>query len=201
MSPTEGIGLLLLLALVAFYALVQRERDMPEEQREARRAAELAREAAAEADPELGTPPHQPSDPDEWAVLIDTASEGRLADDELLYLEAVLREEGIATRFEPWRPGEHFGQIGPQYPLRLMVDAALADEARRILLELFSQTGTRNWQVRLNNPVMNVPGARDEMMFYAGLRRRAAQGGVWRWIWTILVIMIALGLLRNVRLW
>jgi hypothetical protein len=194
MSPLEAIGLLALLAAVALYALVQRERDLPDDVRAARLAARLAEEGSDG----VGAPPMQPSQPESWAVLVDTASDARFADDELLYAESVLRAEGIATEFEPWRPGEHFGQIGPQYPLRLLVDAQRVEEARVVLGEIFSAIPPRNWQVRLVNPVVNVPGTREEMMLYAGLRRRAAQGGWWKIAWWILVAMLLLGLIEPV---
>lgn len=189
MSPLEATGIVALLVAVALYALVQRERELPDDVREARRAA-----LAEEGGPGEGAPPVQPSQPEEWTVLVDTAADARFADDELLYAESVLRSEGIATAFEPWRPGEHFGQIGPQYPLRLLVDSTRIDEARAVLSDIFSAIPPRNWQVRLVNPVVNVPGTREEMMLYAGLRRRAAQGGWWKIAWYVIVALLALGL-------
>lgn len=200
MTPQSLFLLAAALLGVWLYARYQRERDMPPEERaeleRTRAARSAARQARLAQDPERGAPPEQPYTPQTWAPLVDTASDGRISDDGLLFLEAVLREQGIPTEFEPWRPGGHFGQIGPQYPLRLLVDAARLTEAREVLAEFAEYFGGHNWQMRLVNPMLNVPGAREEMLFYAGLRKRSAEGGWWRWAWLAVVVLLILGLLR-----
>lgn len=78
---------------------------------------------------------------DEWVVLAEHGPESLLRDGDagLLYLEAVLKEEGIETLFDPYRPGEW---VGPGYggppQIRLLVMQHDLERASQILLDLES---------------------------------------------------------------
>lgn len=181
MNPFEIALVVIGIAAVTVWGLVQRRRDQSPEVREARAEAvriereRLARKWAAAA------PPAQPAEPSSWANLVDTAWDGRLCDQDLLYLEAVLRAEGIAADFEPHRPGQHvIGFMGPQYPLRLVVDAARLDEARAIRIELLGEEW-ENWQLRLANPYVDVPSRREALILAAVAVRVAHDSRERRW--------------------
>lgn len=196
MNPFEIALVVVGVAAVTVWGLVQRGRDLSPEAREARADAVRLERERQDRKWAAAAPPTQPAEPSSWANLVETAWDGRLCDQDLLYLEAVLRAEGIAADFEPHRPGQHvIGFIGPQYPLRLVVDAARLGEARAIRTELLGEEW-ENWQPRLANPIADVPGSRDEMFLGAvavriahdSRERRWLRGLAWAWIvWHLFV--------------
>jgi len=78
---------------------------------------------------------------DEWVVLAEQDPESALleTDSGLLFLEAVLQEEGIATMFDPHRPGEWISAgYGGRQQARLLVMQQDLERAKQILVDLES---------------------------------------------------------------
>lgn len=124
--------------------------------------------------------------PAEWALILDSWWDARCTDLDLLFLEAELLEMGIATFFLPWRPGQHFGPTGPQFPVQMFVDFSRLDEARLVMADLLSLDPSDNYQPRMANPNMNVPGDRELLALVSGFRRRARiSSGWWAVAWWV----------------
>jgi hypothetical protein len=76
---------------------------------------------------------------DDWTVVAERTLGSQLGEEgaELLYLEAVLTEEGIVSRFDPFRPGDEItsGFSGPPH-IKLMVTRRDFDRARQVIDDL-----------------------------------------------------------------
>ena len=137
-------------------------------------------------------PPRQPAGTSEWAPLVDTTYDGRLSDQQLLYLEALLRDEGIATVFVPWRPQEHYGIVGPQYPLALFVDARRREDAVAVWEDLLGDGDSFTYQLRLADPLVNIPSYRLELISAQATFRQLADFDVMTKVLALVVVAIGM---------
>jgi hypothetical protein len=94
----------------------------------------------------------RPGDPPGREVLVDTAFDARATDADPIYLQAILAGERVPARFDPWRPGEHWGPLGPQSPLRLMVATGSLGEAAAVMADILPLDSEENYQARLADP-------------------------------------------------